>query len=104
MENEKNYDAWLEGYQNALRNSAHYFSKENSIKWKIVGNWIVSAKILGGCNTVICIYNKETKMEHYQTSTLGPCSDDASEDVKAFYDRAFEHDFERVCKMAKSWN
>lgn len=27
-------------------------------------------KILGGCNCVICIYNANTLMEHYKTTTL----------------------------------
>ena len=42
------YDAWLEGYKKALRSPANYFHQEDSVRNQRVGDWIVSAKIIGG--------------------------------------------------------
>ena len=98
------YNAWAEGYTNALRCKANRYDSDVSIRNERVGNWIVSAKILGGCNCVICIYNANTLMEHYKTTTLGPCNEDAPQDIKDFYQRAFNRDFQRVIELAEKWN
>lgn len=99
------YDAWLEGYERALRNPANYFRPKDSVRNQIVGNWIVSAKIIGGCQGVICIYNAETLMEHYRIKTIGlSCMEDAPDEIKAFYNRAFDHDFQRVIELAEKWH
>lgn len=101
----KDYDAWEEGYKNILRSSAYRFNENNSVKKKIVGNWIVSAKIIGGCQGIICIYNKNTLMEHYSIKTIGlSCCDDAPEEIKAFYRRAFKRDFAKVVELAETWD
>lgn len=65
------YDAWLEGYERALRNPANYFRPKDSVRNQIVGDWIVSAKIIGGCQGVISIYDADTLMEHYHIKTIG---------------------------------
>ena len=99
------YDAWKEGYERVLRCSAYYYSPKNSVRAEKVGNWIVSAKIIGGCQGVICIYNADTLLEHYKTPTIGlSCSENAPEEVKTFYQRAFERDFQRVADLARKWN
>lgn len=43
-------------------------------------------------------------MEHYKTTTLGPCDEDTPQDIKDFYQRAFNRDFQRVIKLAEEWN
>lgn len=97
------YDAWAEGYKKVLQ-TEYLFTDEDSVKREDVGNWIVSARIIGGCQGIICIYNKETLREHYRTKTIGlSCSEDALQNIKDFYSRAFERDFNRVIEMAKSW-
>ena len=54
---------------------------------------------------MICIYNAETLMEHYKTPTIGlSCSEDAPENIKAFYQRAYERDFRSVIEIAETWN
>lgn len=99
------YDAWLEGYKRALRSPANYFHQEDSVRNQRVGDWIVSAKIIGGCQGVICIYNSETLMEHHRENTIGlSCMEDAPDDIKAFYNRAFERDFQRVVELAEKWS
>lgn len=98
------YNAWAEGYANALRCKANRYDSDVSIRNERVGNWIVSAKILGGWHCVICIYNGSTLMEHYKTTALGPCSEDAPQDIKDFYQRAFNRDFQRVIELAEKWD
>lgn len=98
------YDALADGYARALQCKANRYDPDVSIQNERVGNWIVSAKILGGCNCVICIYNANTLMEHYKTITLGPCNEDAPQDIKDFYQRAFNRDFQRVIELAEKWN
>lgn len=61
------YDAWTEGYLKAKQSKANKFDPNISIRFERVGNWIVSAKVLGGYKTVICIYHKKTLMEHWNT-------------------------------------
>ena len=54
---------------------------------------------------MICIYNAETLMEHYKTPTIGlSCGEDEPEDIKAFYQRAYERDFRSVIELAETWN
>lgn len=99
------YDAMQEGYEKVMKCPAYRYCPEVSICTEKVGNWIVSAKILGGCQRVICIYNAETLMEHYKTPTIGlSCSEDAPENIKAFYQRAYERDFRSVIEIAETWN
>lgn len=99
------YDAMQEGYEKSLKCQAYRYCPEVSVRTEKVGNWIVSAKILGGCQGVICIYNADTLMEHYKTSTIGlSCNEDAPENVKAFYKRAFDRDFRSVVELAEKWN
>lgn len=99
------YDAWLEGYKRALQSPANYFHQEDSVRNQRVGDWIVSAKIIGGCQGVICIYNSETLMEHHRENTIGlSCMEDAPDDIKVFYNRAFERDFQRVVELAEKWS
>ena len=64
------YDAWTEGYLKAKQSKANKFDPNISIRFERVGNWIVSAKVLGGYKTVICIYHKKTLMEHYKTEQI----------------------------------
>lgn len=99
------YNAWVEGYVRAIQSPANRYNPHISIKEKRIGDWIVAAKVIGhGLQTVICIYNANTQIEHYRTNTIGPdCSEDAPEDVKDFYKRAFERNFERVVNMAELW-
>ena len=42
------YDAWTEGYLKAKQSKANKFDPNISIRFERVGNWIVSAKVLGG--------------------------------------------------------
>ena len=44
------YDAWTEGYLKAKQSKANKFDPNISIRFERVGNWIVSAKVLGGYN------------------------------------------------------
>lgn len=99
------YNAWVEGYVRAIQSPANRYNPHISIKEKRIGDWIVAAKVIGhGLQTVICIYNANTQIEHYRTNTIGPdCSEDAPEDVKDFYKRAFERNFEQVVNMAELW-
>lgn len=78
------YDAWAEGYKKVLQ-TEYLFTDEDSVKREDVGNWIVSARIIGGCQGIICIYNKETLREHYRTKTIGlSCSEDAPQKSRTF--------------------
>ena len=86
------YDAWTEGYLKAKQSKANKFDPNISIRFERVGNWIVSAKVLGGYKTVICIYPKKTLMEHYKTEQIT-----ASQ-------KAFNNAFQRVIDLAKKWN
>lgn len=84
---------------------AYMYNAKDSVRSENVGNWIVSAKIIGGCQGIICIYNKDTLREHYRTETSGlNCMDDASEDIKKFYKTMFDRDFARIVAMARAWN
>ena len=56
------YDAWTEGYLKAKQSKANKFDPNISIRFERVGNWIVSAKVLGGYKTVICIYHKKSRL------------------------------------------
>ncbi len=58
------YDAWTEGYLKAKQSKANKFDPNISIRFERVGNWIVSAKVLGGYKTVICIYHKKTLVNY----------------------------------------
>ena len=98
------YNAWADGYANALQCKANRYDPDFPIRNERVGNWIVSAKILGGWHCVICIYNANTLMEHYKTTTLGPCSEDTPQDIKDFDQRAFDRDFQRVIELVETWN
>lgn len=99
------YNAWEDGYKRALQCAANYYHPETSVRMERIGNWIVSAKIIGGCQGVICIYNADTLLEHYKTPTIGlSCNEDAPEEVKAFYQRAFDRDFQRVKELAGKWD
>lgn len=98
------YNAWADGYANALQCKSNRYDPDFSIRNERVGNWIVSAKILGGWHCVICIYNANTLMEHYKTTTLGPCSEDTPQDIKDFDQRAFDRDFQRVIELVETWN
>lgn len=40
------YDAWAEGYKKVLQ-TEYLFTDEDSVKREDVGNWIVSARIIG---------------------------------------------------------
>lgn len=99
------YNAWVEGYVRTIQSPANRYNPHISIKEKRIGDWIVAAKVIGhGLQTVICIYNANTQIEHYRTNTIGPdCSEDAPEDVKDFYKKAFERNFEQVVNMAELW-
>lgn len=46
------YDAWTEGYLKAKQSKANKFDPNISIRFERVGNWIVSAKVLGGYKAV----------------------------------------------------
>lgn len=81
------YDAWTEGYLKAKQSKANKFDPNISIRFERVGNWIVSAKVLGGYKTVICIYHKKTLMEHYKTEQI-------TGSQKAF-NNAFQQVFEK---------
>lgn len=87
------YDAWTEGYLKAKQSKANKFDPNISIRFERVGNWIVSAKVLGGYKTVICIYNAKTLMEHYKTEQF------IGSDQKAF-----NNAFQRVVDLANAWN
>ena len=86
------YDAWTEGYLKAKQSKANKFDPNISIRFERVGNWIVSAKVLGGYKTVICIYYKKTLMEHYKTEQITESQ------------KAFNNAFQRVIDLAKKWN
>lgn len=100
------YDAWLEGYIKARQSKANKFDPNTSIRFERTGNWIVSAKVLGGYKTVICIYNAKTLMEHYKTEqVIGPdTSPEASPEIKSFYQRAFNNAFQRAINLANTWS
>lgn len=84
------YDAWTEGYLKAKQSKANKFDPNISIRFERVGNWIVSAKVLGGYKTVICIYHKKTLMEHYKTEQI------------TGFQKAFNNAFQRVIDLAKN--
>lgn len=99
------YDAWSEGYIKERQSKANKFDPNASIRFERVGNWIVSAKVLGGYKTVIYIYNAKTLMEHYKTEqVIGPAtSPEATPEIKGFYQRAFNNAFQRVVDLANAW-
>ena len=87
---DRDYDAWADGYEQAVRCKANRYDPDISVRSERVGNWIISAKVIGGCQGVICIYHAGTLMEHYKTPTIGlSCNEDAPADIKEFYQRAF---------------
>lgn len=99
------YDAWADGYEQAVRCKANRYDPDISVRSERVGSWIVSAKVIGGCQGVICIYHADTLMEHYKTPTIGlSCNEDAPADIKEFYQRAFARDFKKVTELALKWN
>lgn len=97
------YNSWADGYERALQCKANRYDPDVSIRSEHIGNWIVSAKILGGWHCVICIYNANTLMEHYKTASLAPCDEEDPQDIKNFNQSAFNRNFQRVIELAETW-
>lgn len=80
------------------------YDPERVIREKIVNDsWIVTIEKLGtgrGCY----IYNKKTGYRHYNYfRPISVCSDDASAEVKAFYQKNEDGIFDFVCDLAGKW-
>ena len=70
-----------------------------------IGGWIVTIEMAGGGVSKFCkIYSANTLEEHFRYSQPIPCvCEDASEEVKVFYQRWEDNLFHKVCYMAQTW-
>lgn len=84
-------------------NLGRIYDSKRVLREKRVGDWIVTIEPWGvGKN--IYVYNHVTLHEHYKKyNGVLTCSEDATEDVKAFYKEAEDRDFDSVCDMIGKW-
>jgi len=93
----------MDCYHNIYEDDSHTNFKQNIVRTKEIGNWIVALEEVGYALD-LKIYNKETGEEHYKLyHQVTKVNNEMSSEVYNFYKRVENREFEHVCELAQKW-